>query len=303
MEREPDEHIRYDDIYTGIVADDKDPLLLGRIKVTVPAVSEDFTTDWAFPCMDSAGPGSGWYDPPPIDSTVWIKFQEGDPEHARYVGCSWSAPDGVSEVPTEFQREIPTNRGYKSPGGHLLEFDDGVEADNKVTQGIRLKTILGHEIKFSDDPDSQGGFFTTVGGHIISMDDKNELFIITSFADLLLNVAKNLDINVSENTTINTDGNTILNSSDFDINGDNLTLNATAMIDVMAASMASFKGTAGTEIGSPSSTTMVNGITVFIAGGGSPVAVVGGQCLGIGNLGAPVVSTITQGSSRVFASL
>lgn len=166
------EHIRYDDIYCGIVADDKDPLLAGRLKITVPAISEEFTTDWALPCMDSVGPGSGWFDPLPVNATVWVKFQEGDPEHARYIGGSWSVPDGVSEVPIEFQREIPTNRGYKSPGGHLLEFDDGIADDNKVTQGVRIKTILGHVLKFEDDPDSQGINMTTVGGHEIFFKDK-----------------------------------------------------------------------------------------------------------------------------------
>lgn len=303
MNDNEDEHIRYDDKYAGLVADIKDPLLAGRIKVTVPAISEDFTTDWLLPAMDSAGPGSGWYDPPPLNATVWVVFQEGDPEHGRYIGCSWSAPDGVSEVPTEFQRETPTNRGYKSPGGNLLEFDDGNEEDNKVTQGIRLTSILGHFLKFIDDPDTQALILGSLGGHIINMDDKNELFSVTSFGDMILNIAKNLDINITENYTVNTTGNTEFNSADFDVNADNFNVNAAMAVDIMATAMASFKGTAGTEVGSASSTTMVNGVTVLLAGGGAPVAVVGGQTLGIGNLGAPVVGSIVQGSTKVFAPL
>ncbi|MEE8150652.1 MAG: phage baseplate assembly protein V [Nitrosomonadaceae bacterium] len=292
MQDNENEHIRYDDKYAGLVVDIKDPLFAGRIKVIVPALSEDFTTDWALPCQDSAGPGSGWFDPPPVNATVWIVFQEGDPEHARYVGGSWSVPNGVSEVPTEFQREDPNNRGYKSPGGHLLEFDD-----DAATQGIRL---------------------TTLGGAIISLDDANEILSITAPGDALLNITKNLDINVAEDAnitatknmtltagedlTLDVTGNTILNGSDLNLNVDNFNVSAAQMVDIMATSMATFKGTAGTTIGSPSSTTMVNGILVTIAGGGAPVAVVGGQTLAIGNLGAPIVGTIVQGSSKVSAA-
>ena len=62
------------------------------------------------------------------------------------------------------------------------------------------------------------------------------------------------------------------------------------------------KGAGQTEVGDASSATLVNGVTVDLAGGGFPVAKLGSQCLGTGNLGIPVISTITNGSTKVTTS-
>lgn len=57
------------------------------------------------------------------------------------------------------------------------------------------------------------------------------------------------------------------------------------------------------KVGSPSSLTSVLGIIVQLGGiGGLPVARLGDQVIGVGNLGAPVMSNILLGSFKVFAS-
>lgn len=61
-------------------------------------------------------------------------------------------------------------------------------------------------------------------------------------------------------------------------------------------------GTGGTEIGKSSSITKINGSQILLAGGGTPIAVVTSTCVGLGNLSIPVVSTIIDGSGKVFAS-
>lgn len=74
---------------------------------------------------------------------------------------------------------------------------------------------------------------------------------------------------------------------------------ATGDAEVKADGMAKFEGTGGTNVGSSASATNVNGTTVALAGGGAPVAKLGSRCIGTGNLGAPVVSTIIEGSTKV----
>lgn len=71
------------------------------------------------------------------------------------------------------------------------------------------------------------------------------------------------------------------------------------LITINTSGTAKFTGEGGTEVGAASSATQVKGSTVALAGGGAPVARLGDQAIGIGNMGAPVVSNITQGSPKV----
>jgi hypothetical protein len=74
--------------YRGKVADNVDPLFLGRILPIVPAVSE-LPLTWAMPCVPYAGPEVGLSAIPPIDANVWIEFEGGDPDFPIWTGCFW----------------------------------------------------------------------------------------------------------------------------------------------------------------------------------------------------------------------
>ena len=77
---------------------------------------------------------------------------------------------------------------------------------------------------------------------------------------------------------------------------------STANVEVTGDGTGKFAGKGGTDIGDSASATNVDGSVVNIAGGGVGVALLGSQCIGQGNAGAPVVSQIIEGSSKVFAS-
>ncbi len=74
--------------YRGKVADNIDPLFLGRILPIVPAVS-DLPLTWATPCVPYAGLEVGLCAIPPIDANVWIEFEGGDPDYPIWTGCFW----------------------------------------------------------------------------------------------------------------------------------------------------------------------------------------------------------------------
>ena len=74
--------------YRGKVADNVDPLFLGRILPIVPAISVE-PLSWAMPCVPFAGPGVGFYAIPPIEANVWIEFEGGDPNYPIWMGCFW----------------------------------------------------------------------------------------------------------------------------------------------------------------------------------------------------------------------
>jgi hypothetical protein len=81
--------------YRGKVENNIDPMQLGRIQVSVPAVLGDGTLSWAMPCVPYAGSGVGFFAIPPTDANVWVEFEGGDPDYPIWSGCFW----GVGEVP------------------------------------------------------------------------------------------------------------------------------------------------------------------------------------------------------------
>lgn len=81
--------------YRGKVENNIDPLQLGRIQVSVPAVLGEGSLSWAMPCTPYAGSGVGFFTVPPVGANVWVEFEGGDPDYPIWSGCFW----GVGEVP------------------------------------------------------------------------------------------------------------------------------------------------------------------------------------------------------------
>lgn len=80
--------------YRGKVENNIDPMMLGRVQVSAPAVLGD-ELSWAMPCVPYAGSGVGLFAVPPNRANVWVEFEGGDPDHPIYSGCFW----GVGEMP------------------------------------------------------------------------------------------------------------------------------------------------------------------------------------------------------------
>jgi uncharacterized protein involved in type VI secretion and phage assembly len=83
--------------YRGQVANNMDPMQLGRIQVFVPA-ADGTTTNWALPCAPYAAPEVGFLLLPPIGAPVWIEFEAGDPDYPIWSGCFWERVDDMPAV-------------------------------------------------------------------------------------------------------------------------------------------------------------------------------------------------------------
>ncbi len=81
--------------YRGTVANNIDPMLLGRVQVNVPAVLGEGSLSWALPCVPYAGDGVGFFMIPPVGANVWVEFEGGNIDYPIWSGCFWS----VGEVP------------------------------------------------------------------------------------------------------------------------------------------------------------------------------------------------------------
>lgn len=81
--------------YRGKVENNIDPMMLGKIQVSVPAVLGDGSLSWAMPCVPFAGSGVGFFMIPPVGANVWVEFEGGDIDYPIWSGCFW----GVGETP------------------------------------------------------------------------------------------------------------------------------------------------------------------------------------------------------------
>ncbi|HET8631521.1 MAG TPA: phage baseplate assembly protein V [Thermomicrobiales bacterium] len=136
---------RYYGKYRGTVAQNVDPLQLGRLQVLVPDVSGLLPSTWAMPCVPVAGPQLGFYAIPPIGAGVWVEFEQGDPDYPIWAGCWWGS---AAEV----------------PGPALFT--------PAVVPHIVLQTALQNSLVVSDAPGPAGGIQikTTTGAMILVND-------------------------------------------------------------------------------------------------------------------------------------
>ena len=96
--------------YRGKVENNIDPMMLGRVQVSVPAVLGSGQLSWAMPCAPFAGPGVGLFTVPPNGANVWVEFEAGDPDYPIWSGCFW----GVGEVPAT--PAVPQMKVFKTDG-------------------------------------------------------------------------------------------------------------------------------------------------------------------------------------------
>lgn len=114
---------RYYGSYKGVVVDAADPEKLGRLKLRVPDVYGDNLLDeWALSKGVMSTKGGGIWMMPKEGDTVWVEFENGDPEYPIWNYGWFSEEDGPEERGEE-------NYVIKTSGGNIFELsDDG----NKV---------------------------------------------------------------------------------------------------------------------------------------------------------------------------
>jgi hypothetical protein len=114
--------------YRGKVENNLDPMQMGRVQVSCPAVLGDGTLSWAMPCAPFAGPSVGFFAVPPVGANVWVEFEAGDTEFPIWSGGFWSV--GQTPTPAIEQMTVFARDGVKLtintlPGAGGLTIDVG----------------------------------------------------------------------------------------------------------------------------------------------------------------------------------
>ena len=116
--------------YRGLVVDNVDPQMLGRVRVTVPEVPGS-TSSWAMPCAPYAGPGVGLVMTPAVGANVWVEFEAGNPDHPILAGCFWAdgqAPGSGLPTTKVLKTDGVTLKLEDLPGGGGLTIEVGSPA-------------------------------------------------------------------------------------------------------------------------------------------------------------------------------
>ena len=151
---------RYFGKYRGLVVDNLDPDKRGRLKVRVPSVLGEATTDWALPCFPYGGGADlGLIAVPPVGAMVAVEFMEGDLSSPIWTGAFWRSAD---EVPAEVAGDGASTKLLKTDSGHVLSFDD-----QEGEEAIALRSAAGAVLAL--DPDG-GIALTDKNGATVTID-------------------------------------------------------------------------------------------------------------------------------------
>jgi uncharacterized protein involved in type VI secretion and phage assembly len=121
-------------VSVGIVTNNQDPEGLGRVKVSLPWLSEEHESHWARIVTPMAGPERGLYCLPEVDDEVLVAFEQGDVRFPYVLGALWNGKDKPPESNADGENNVRT---LKSRSGHVISLDD-TQGQEKIV--IRDKT-------------------------------------------------------------------------------------------------------------------------------------------------------------------
>lgn len=107
----------------------------GRVQIDLPWAAD--IKPWARVAAPGVGNARGFYAIPQIGDEVLVAFGHGDLREPYVIGALWNQTD----PPTYTTPEAPTRyRGFRTPAGHQLEFDD-------LVQKLTIETPAGQTVE------------------------------------------------------------------------------------------------------------------------------------------------------------
>jgi uncharacterized protein involved in type VI secretion and phage assembly len=140
--------------FRGKVTDNRDPLMLGRVRAKVPDVYGENESGWALPALPYTGKSVGLFLIPPTDASVWIEFEHGDPDYPIWAGGFWAQGELPALPATPEMKVLKTDTGtitlndLPGAGGITIETTSGMKIKIDIT-GIEINNGMGGTVKLS----------------------------------------------------------------------------------------------------------------------------------------------------------
>lgn len=190
----------------AIVSDVRDPAKYGRVKLTFPWLSKQFSSGWARVVQTGAGKDRGTVILPEVGDEVLVGFEQGDFDAPYVLGGLHNGKDPVPKLSTEpvdgGSGEIAV-RGFVSRAGHRMEF---VETD-----GIIIATGDG-KLVVKLDKKNQMIELTSAKGVTIKADNGVRVDSGTGPLELRgqsVQIKSNTDVQIKGSTGVKVEGTTV----------------------------------------------------------------------------------------------
>ncbi|MDD6332251.1 MAG: phage baseplate assembly protein V [Clostridium sp.] len=178
-------------VVLGVVTDNYDPAMKGRVCVTVPVRDENANNlKWARVAMPSSGKEWGHYFLPEIGDQVLLVFEQGNIEKPYVIGCI------PKEADKFFRSTVKQNNELKrivTKHGSTLEFEDAPQGDGEQDR-IALYT-----------PDNQHKIVMDNGKKQILISDEkgeNRIELKTEAGEMQIRAASKLKVQVGDKVSI-----------------------------------------------------------------------------------------------------
>lgn len=214
------------------VIDNRDPLNRGRIQVDHPILGKTTWIDYLTTPHQ--------FDVPSIGDIVYVECDTGEYEFPVAWGNVTKGLDENVAIPQAFKRNVPSNRGSYTPGGHLVELDDGESnptnspVDTNLTskkRGIRITSSANNKIHILEDTvnGNQYILLQDAGGNLIKLDYSNNKLTINSIGTTEITTAGAKTESVGATDSLNVAGNK------SETIGGNLTIQVTGNVNIQCA--------------------------------------------------------------------
>jgi phage protein D/phage baseplate assembly protein gpV len=148
----------------GIVSQVDDPEKLGRVKVKLPWLADDFDSTWAPVMQLGAGPKSGTFFLPAVGDEVVVGFEQGLVDRPIVVGGLFNGLDEPPSYGQWLDNGAVTGRGIYSRKGHFVELWDGDDIS-----GVHVATA-GDEASLALDARDRKLVLQSAGAFEVSAD-------------------------------------------------------------------------------------------------------------------------------------
>jgi uncharacterized protein involved in type VI secretion and phage assembly len=149
-------------VSVGVVAQNRDPDGLGRVKVRFPWRENPDESHWARIAVPMAGNGRGTWFLPEIGDEVLIACDAEQVEHPYVLGCLWNGKDKPPQTNGDGRNDL---RVIRSRSGHEIVFDDGTQGriDIHLKDDKRKVRLDDTGIEISDDSGNSIAITSTAG--------------------------------------------------------------------------------------------------------------------------------------------
>lgn len=139
----------------GIVTNNKDPQGLGRVKLTLPWMSDDAESNWARIAAPMAGKGRGCYFLPEVNDEVLVAFEHGSPDSPYVLGGLWNGKDKPPASNQDGKNDV---REIRSRNGNVIRLTDTdgserIEIIDKSTKNSIVISTKDNTITVTADAD------------------------------------------------------------------------------------------------------------------------------------------------------